>query len=47
MKAAPYLRRAFTLDRKVVSARLYATALGIYQLSVNGRPVSDGVLAPG
>ena len=47
MTAAPYLRRAFTLERKVVSARLYATALGIYQLSVNGRPVSDGVLAPG
>ncbi len=47
MQPAPYLRRAFTLDQDVVSARLYATALGIYQLSVNGRPVSDGALAPG
>jgi alpha-L-rhamnosidase len=47
MKPAPYLRRAFRLDDEIRSARLYATALGIYQLSVNGRQVSDGALAPG
>ncbi len=47
MKPAPYLRRAFTLHRQPRSARLYATALGVYQASINGRPVSDNVLAPG
>lgn len=47
MKPAPYMRRAFTLDKAVSSARLYATALGIYQLSINGLLVSEGVLAPG
>ena len=47
MRPPPYLRRAFRLDGDVRSARLYATALGIYQLSVNGRLVSGTVLAPG
>ena len=47
LKPAPYLRRAFTLDQEFGSARLYATALGIYQFSVNGSPVGDSVLAPG
>ena len=47
MTPAPYLRRAFTLEAGVCSARLYATALGIYQVSVNGCEVSDNVLAPG
>ena len=35
------------LHRQPRSARLYATALGVYQASINGRPVSDNVLAPG
>jgi alpha-L-rhamnosidase len=47
MGPAPYLRRTFALDKPVSSARLYATALGIYQLSLNGGQVSDSVLAPG
>jgi alpha-L-rhamnosidase len=47
MPPAPYFRRAFTLDKQPGRARLYATALGIYQLTVNGRQVSDSVLAPG
>lgn len=41
------LRRGFTLDKAVTSARLYATSLGVYQLELNGRNVSDQVLRPG
>ena len=47
-ESAPILRRAVELgDREVRSARLYATAHGIYQATINGRPVGDQVLAPG
>ncbi len=47
MRPAPYLRRAFTLGAGVVSARMYATALGIYRVLVNGVPAGENVLAPG
>lgn len=41
------LRRSFEIAKPVASARVYATALGSYQLSINGRSVGDHVLAPG
>ena len=44
---APYLRRAFTADQPVTSARLYVTALGLYEARLNGRRVGDGFLTPG
>lgn len=44
---APILSRTVTLRAGVVSARLYATAHGVYEASVNGRRVADVVLAPG
>jgi alpha-L-rhamnosidase len=44
---APYLRRAFTVDQPVTSARLYVTALGLYEARLNGRRVGDGFLTPG
>jgi alpha-L-rhamnosidase len=44
---APYLRRAFTLDEPTVSARLYVTALGLYEARLNSRRVGDSFLAPG
>lgn len=43
----PLLRRAFTLDAPVADARLYVTALGVYEMSLNGRRVGDMYLAPG
>jgi alpha-L-rhamnosidase len=43
----PYLRKTFTLDKPVKSARLFATALGVYELHLNGRQVGDQLLAPG
>jgi len=44
---APYLRRAFTVEQPVASARLYVTALGLYEARLNGQRVGDAVLAPG
>jgi len=41
------LRKEFTLAAGLVSARLYSSALGVYELSLNGQPVGDEVLAPG
>lgn len=43
----PLLRRALRLNQPVRQARLYATARGVYQLWLNGRPVGDQFLAPG
>ena len=43
----PILRKSFTLaDKSVASARLYTTALGLYEMHVNGQRVGDHVLAP-
>ena len=47
---ADYFRKQFRLrqDRKsVVSARLYATAHGVYDVEINGRKIEDFILAPG
>lgn len=44
---APYLRREFNLRAGVTSARLYITALGVYEAQLNGRVVGDQVFAPG
>lgn len=43
----PLLRGVITLPREVRSARLYATAHGVYQLSINGQKTGDHQLAPG
>jgi alpha-L-rhamnosidase len=45
--AVKSLRQIFEVAKPVASARIYATALGAYQLSMNGRKVSDEILAPG
>lgn len=44
---APLFRRAFTITGEVASARLYATARGVYEASLNGEVVGDQVLSPG
>jgi len=41
-----YLRRTFNCDSSS-SARIYATALGVYEINVNGKRVGDHVMAPG
>lgn len=43
-------RKEFTLgltQRKVERARLYATAMGVYDVSINGKRIEDFILAPG
>ena len=48
MQSAPRMRKSFAVkDRPVRRARLYASALGIYAMRLNGRPVSPDVLCPG
>lgn len=42
-----YLRKEFSCTKKIVKARAYATALGIYEMSINGGKVSDNCFAPG
>lgn len=42
-----HLRREFTLDAAPSAARLWLTARGVYEASVNGMRVGDHVLAPG
>jgi len=46
-RALPYLRKAFTLAKPIRSATLYATALGVYEIHLNGQRVGDHILAPG
>jgi alpha-L-rhamnosidase len=41
------LRHNFNVSSPIRSARIYATALGGYELFLNGKRVSDDVLAPG
>ncbi|MGN0999189.1 MAG: family 78 glycoside hydrolase catalytic domain [Faecousia sp.] len=43
----PIFRKTFTTDKKIASARLYASARGVYFASVNGQKVSDTYMAPG
>ncbi|MDW5267448.1 MAG: family 78 glycoside hydrolase catalytic domain [Edaphobacter sp.] len=45
--AVAALRHSFRVSKQIASARLYATALGAYKFSLNGKPVGDQVLAPG
>lgn len=43
----PMLRRDFEVKAGVAKARLYATARGIYECSINGKRVGDEYFAPG
>ncbi|MCP4641009.1 MAG: family 78 glycoside hydrolase catalytic domain, partial [bacterium] len=44
---SPYLRKEFAADRPIRRATVHATALGIYELSINGQRVGDDYFAPG
>ena len=46
-RPASYLKKHFTLEHLPETARLYATAHGIYQVLINGKEVKGFVLAPG
>lgn len=47
MPPCPYLRREFVMDKPIASARLYVTALGLFECEINGQRVGNDVLAPG
>jgi alpha-L-rhamnosidase len=44
---APYLRKAFAASKTVTNAVVYVTALGAYELHLNGQKVGNDVLTPG
>ncbi len=44
---APYLRKEFSLEGPVKKATLYATALGVYDILINGEKVGVDYLNPG
>lgn len=44
---ASLFRKSFDVRNGLVKARLYSTALGVYEAHINGEAVSDEVLAPG
>ncbi|MFG0248318.1 MAG: family 78 glycoside hydrolase catalytic domain, partial [Phycisphaeraceae bacterium JB051] len=44
---APMLRKTFELSSKPNQARLYITALGLYDCSINGQAVTNDLLRPG
>lgn len=43
----PHVRTAFACEKPVARARVYATALGVYELWLNGQRVGDHRMAPG
>lgn len=43
----PLLRRSFELPQRVERARLYITALGVYDVEINGQRAIDAELPPG
>lgn len=44
---SPYLRKEFAVKKEIKSARIYASAQGLYQLHLNGEKVSDELFTPG
>ena len=49
-KVSPVLmvfRREITTDKPIARARLYATAMGIYEVELNGKKLGDRYFAPG
>lgn len=43
----PYYGRKFSVSKKVKRARIYASALGVFTMTVNGKPVTENKLEPG
>jgi alpha-L-rhamnosidase len=47
IKPAPLLRKEFCVQKEIRRARLYVTALGLYEVYISGMRVGDDVLSPG
>ena len=46
-KPSQYFRKDFSTGKKIKSARVYVTSLGLYQLFLNGKKVSTDLFTPG
>lgn len=46
-RACPVFTREVRLEKKVVKARIYATAHGLYEIAINGDKISDTYFMPG
>ncbi|MBP2330678.1 alpha-L-rhamnosidase [Kibdelosporangium banguiense] len=48
-RSMPLLRKSFdtVARKKIASARVYASGLGLYRLTINGKAVGDQLLTPG
>lgn len=45
--ACPIFTKTVTLSKPVKKARMYATALGVYEIQINGKKAGDAFFAPG
>ncbi len=43
----PFLRKEFSLDKEIISARAYVTSHGLYQMEINGQVVGEDLFTPG
>jgi alpha-L-rhamnosidase len=46
IEAVPYLRKSFRTETPVQKAILYVSAMGLYEVHINGKRVGDHALAP-
>ncbi|QYM80675.1 glycoside hydrolase family 78 protein [Horticoccus luteus] len=44
---SPHVRTVFNVSKKVSAARLYVTALGLYEFHLNGQRIGEDVFTPG
>lgn len=47
IEPAPFFRKTFNVSKRVRRATAFASALGVYELRLNGEPVDKDVLSPG
>jgi alpha-L-rhamnosidase len=47
IRPCSYFRKAFSATKKIQSARVYVSALGLYELQLNGQKVSTDLFTPG
>ena len=47
MEPAPFFRKSFVVGKSVQRAIVFASALGVYDLRLNGKSVDSDVLSPG
>ena len=43
----PVFKKTFTLPQRAAAAKIYISALGVYEAELNGRRIGDFILAPG